>query len=631
MILLTQLVILIIFLTLILLVFIGPPSSYIFDWLTMAVVILIIFVNIMQRNERDKPLEPVSPPTDVMDQDGGGDKNLLLESFGNESSGDADMLGKYMNLLQSTVTALPNNAKSPKFAETSQSPHSRKVNIIPVQEALPESILANLTLFVSTNRVNTEDVMVWKNLASSTSEKGCLVDGSVVSPDLRFNRKPTFLDNDKNRPAFHLGTGTSLTGPPSHQLGIDGNRSFGIFFVARMTLPNHTVESSTKAFQIFANTSSNNAMTLMFLPEPQVVGVRMGSGDVILGDSKDTLRKPIYPDQFYLWMVSKSYSELEVTAVNLENHRLEPITMLRATLPPMKEQLILSNLPITINSDYMWNAGLMAFGISSMKFYTKDVLDLAQHYRDVFMDMDPEVLAFKKKIRALTDKVDATKECPYNKETCLACEGAVIDWNTPDWYLGDVHPRCLRAIASFCSANPNHKRCFCWAPSKIKDKDSACRKYRSIFDGSSPEDIPKCPSTAPKRMVVTATPKKPTKMQPVTLCPPPPPPNSPNHECRCKLCKRVNEMKGNSAKGERNPPPLIHINSNGKCCGKVDSPPIHKNSNGKCGDKVDSPPPIHKNSNGKCGDKVDSPPPIHTTSCKCKICKKVKEMKNDRH
>eukprot|EP00798_Chlamydomonas_sp_ICE-L_P012878 gene12878-biopygen12818 len=377
--------------------------------------------------------------------------------------------------------------KTKQLAHFTSNTNKKQVNIIPVQEALPESILANLTLFVSTNRVNTEDVMVWKNLASqSTSEKGCLVDGSVVFPDLRFNRKPTLLDNDKNRPAFHLGTGTSLTGPPSHQIGIDGNRSFGIFFVARMTLPNHTLESSTKAFQIFANTSSNNAMTLMFLPEPQVVGVRIGSGDVILGDSKDTLRKPIYPDQFYLWMVSKSYSELEVTAVNLENHRLEPITMLRATLPPMKEQLILSNFPITINSDYMWNAGLMAFGISSMKFYTKDVLDLAQHYRDVFMDMDPEVLAFKKKIRALTDKVDATKECPFNKETCLACEGAVIDWNTPDWYLGDVHPRCLRAIARFCSANPNHKRCFCWAPSKIEDKDSACRKYRSIFDGSSP-------------------------------------------------------------------------------------------------------------------------------------------------
>jgi hypothetical protein len=565
---------------------------------------LIIFVNIQQRNEKDKPLEPVSPPTDVMgDQDGGGDNNLLLESFGNESSGDVDMLGKYMNLLQSTVTALPNNAKSPKFAETSQSPPSMQVNIMPVQEALPESILANLTLFVSTNRVNTDDVMVWKNLASkSTCEKCLLVDGSVVSPDLKFNRIPTFLDNETNRPAFHLGTGTSLTGPPSHQLGIDGNRSFGIFFVARMTLPNYTVESSTKAFQIFANTSSNNAMTLMFLPEPQVVGVRIGSGDVILGDSKDTLRKPIYPDQFYLWMVSKSYSELEVTAVNLENHRLEPITMLRATLPPMKEQLILSNLPITINSDYRWNAGLMAFGISSMKFYTKDVLDLAQHYRAVFMDMDPEVLAFKKKIRALTDKVDATKECPFNKETCLACEGAVIDWNTPDWYLGDVHPRCLRAIASFCVANPNHKRCLCWASSKIKDKDSACRKYRSIFDGSSSEDIPKCPSTAPKRVVVTATPKKPTTMQPVTpktLCPPP---KSPNNECRCKLCKMVHEMKkGNSAKGERNP-----------------TPPIHKNSNGKCCDKVDSSPPIHKNSNGKCGDKVDSSPPIHTTSCKRK-------------
>ena len=93
-------------------------------------------------------------------------------------------------------------------------------------------------------------------------------------------------------------------------------------------------------------------------------------------------------------------------------------------------------------------------------------------------------------------------------------------------------------------------------------------------------------------------------------------------------------MKGNSAKGERNPPkhpPPIHNNSNGKCGGKVDSPPpIHKNLNGKCCGKVDSHP-IHKNSNGKCGDKVDSPPPIHTTSCKCKICKKVKEMKNDRH
>eukprot|EP00798_Chlamydomonas_sp_ICE-L_P017275 gene17275-biopygen26189 len=499
--------------------FVGPPSSYIFDWLTMAVVLLILFVNMQQRKERDKPLESVAS---IGDQGEGDGDNLLIESFGNDtdncSGGDVssnDMISKYMKLLQSTVTttSLPNDAKGLMFAESNNNTAStttttttapyRHVNVKQTQEALPESILANLTLFVTTttyNRLNTgdDDVMVWKNLASqSTSEKVFCTNGSVASPDLRFNRKPALLDNETHRPAFNLGTGTSLTGPPSHHLGIDGDRSFGILFVARMTLPNHKAEASMKAIQIFANTSSNNALTLMFLPEPQTVGVRIGSGDVILGDPKDfALRKPIYPEQFYLWMVSKSYSEVQLTAVNLENHILEPITMLRATMPSLNEQLILSNLPLTINADYKWNAGLMAFGISSNKFVANDVLELAQHYRTIFKDMDPEVLAFKKNIRALTDNVDATKECPFDKDTCFACEDAVIDWSRPDWYLGDVDdavppPRCLRAIASFCSANPTHERCACWAAAKAKD--SACRKYRSIFDGSSAEDPPKCP------------------------------------------------------------------------------------------------------------------------------------------
>jgi hypothetical protein len=547
----------------------GPPSSYIFDWTTMIFVLLIIFLSWTYRVRESE-----------------------RENFGEDAMGD-DMISRYMSALEKTVIyhrgtddapSPPRPANRPR-RDSGSSAYKRLGNfpssgsvaqgggggaahtlVIPpdISTRFAPVLLACMPLPADPG---TGADKTWRNLAANApSGSMYCADGSVASSDLRFNRVPSIMDNDLSRPSFLLGAGTSLEGPPSHQLGLDGDRSFTIFFIARVTVPLNSAGRATDVVQIFANTSDNNGFSLSFLPAPSIVGVRVGAGRMIEGRSpSDPSRGGAWTpnaDHFHLWVVSKTFTDVRVQAVDLESKTLEPVTVLQDTISESVGPIIISNLPMRINKRLNWSAGLMMFGMGAKRVETGDVIMLANHYRSIFRDLDPEVLAFKARIKEMGDRLARQQACPFNEAVCVACDG-VADWSAPDWYLS-ANEGCLRAVDSFCRANPSHPRCKCWATSGDSSfeggADAArCRRYRAVFDPSHNA----CPATAAPKAAApkaaapkAAAPKAaaPETAAPETAAPAassssPPPPPPPRSACLCKICKNRVKRGGGGETG----------------------------------------------------------------------------------
>lgn len=559
--LLTQFVSVVVIVSVLAAVIYGPPSSYIFDWTAMIVVVLIIFLSWTSRMEESE-----------------------RENFGEEmkdggaAAGGDDMISRYMSALEKTVIFhRGSDAADPKGGssiEPTPSRSSSQHRILTAGASSTNGIAqggANALVIppdISTRfapvllvcmplpaDAQTGATKVWRNLAPS-APSGSLycADGSVASSDLRFNRVPSILDNDMSRPAFLLGTGTSLEGPPSHRLGLDGDRSFSIFFIARITVPLNKADSAFDVVQIFANTTDNNGFSLSFLPAPSIVGVRVGSGSMIEG------RAPVLPsapsrgawmpiaDHFHLWVVSKTFTDVRVQAIDLESKVLEPVTVLQETINESVGSIIISNLPMRINKRLTWSAGLMMFGMGTKRVETGDVILLAQHYRSIFRDLDPDVLAFKARIKDMSDRMAKQRTCPFNEAVCVACDG-VDDWSAPDWYLG-ANDGCLKAVDAFCRANPSHPRCRCWATEDAASGSGAdaarCRRYRAVFDPSHAPP-PACPTEPEPKLPEPLAEASPA--QPKPSCTPPPPPPPPRSACLCKMCKDRVKSGGEKATG----------------------------------------------------------------------------------
>jgi hypothetical protein len=304
------------------------------------------------------------------------------------------------------------------------------------------------------------------------------MDGAVRGSDLVFNREPVNEEPLNRPPAYILGRGTSIEGPQSHKLGLDGNRNMTIFFVARMLLPS---SGSVCAFQIFANTPNNNGIKMMFMPVPKVVGVQIGSSDVIegtppngkgVGAPNGSLSNDWFVDEshMHLWILSKTQSHLSVTSFDLDTLKIpQPSTYINKIIST-DEAMILSNLPFEINKDLSWEARLMAFGMLPKAMEKSDMQNLAVTFKDKLESKDPEVMQYKQKIQELGTQIEALTACPYDENVCTQCGNSVH---------GDIAastPECMRAVAGFCENNKSHPRCVCWT-----NKSPQCYSYKQLL------------------------------------------------------------------------------------------------------------------------------------------------------
>lgn len=484
----------------------GSPFKNAGDWIAMIVVIFVILA-LIQKN----PIKSISENFGTQ------------ESIGNNSSNNSSsQFSNYINLVDKIVSsANRRNAMTPNTGNIrntmnvfsmldnsasdghDQQPPALDKDAKDLLITIPAVVSDTMTLFTSSSLAPKN--RIWTNMVSRTTQNQyCSMDGAVQGSNLVFSRDPVNEEAKHRPPAYFLGKGTSIEGPPSHKLGLDGNRNMTIFFVARMLLPS---TGSVQAFQVFANTSNNNGIRMMFMPAPNVVGIQIGSTSVIegvppdgkgVGAPKESLSHDWFVDEshMHLWVLSKTQTSVSVVSFDLDTRRApKPRTYIKKTIS-IDEPMILSNLPFQINKDLEWEARLMAFGMLPKALEPLDMQNLALAFKEKLESSDPAVKAYKQKIKDLGTQIEALKACPYNEKVCTICGDSVhVD-------IASSTPECMRAVAEFCEANPSHPRCTCW-----NSKSPQCYAYKQFLRQGGKQ--------------------QPCKQQPCKQAPAPPPPPAP--------------------------------------------------------------------------------------------------------
>lgn len=368
---------------------------------------------------------------------------------------------------------------------------------LPLDGRLPAPQELGLTVHVTslspTSYTEGSSDKTWRNIApgATIQRAQCEADGTVRNTNFFFRNTPSF----SRAGGFALGPNV-VTGPYSHQLGVNANTTVTAMFVARPTgdLPEATSNPPAMPFRMFANTVDNNGITLSM----RSGGARVGGDGLIpvsawlhVGSMPALECAPIAvggaaaapsqlllnPAHRYIWLVVKDYGRLQVSVIDADAAEFKKVVILDTNLGA-HANILLSNVDMMLNAGGNWNASIVALGLWSRALRDTDVSDLYNHYHSTFLMFDPAY-------QALQDALDAANKlraCPYDTATCTACR-SVQDWTQ----LGQVlaaGPTCLKAINAFCTANPTHAQCACWS-SAHPDYNDACVGYRAMFSGDA--------------------------------------------------------------------------------------------------------------------------------------------------
>lgn len=115
--------------------------------------------------------------------------------------------------------------------------------------------------------------------------------------------------------------------------------------------------------------------------------------------------------------------------------------------------------------------------------------------------------AYIRLLRELRKK-ETAKTCPFDEKTCRTCFASVNDWTDMQQVLL-ADEDCKTAITNFCRRNPSHVKCGCWNINH-PHYNSMCKTYRCAVGGSQIQ--PECAPVPPP--------------PPIVAPPPPPPPDN---------------------------------------------------------------------------------------------------------
>jgi hypothetical protein len=353
---------------------------------------------------------------------------------------------------------------------------------------------------------------VWKNLIGKAAASSC--DGqqgnAVAAPDFHFAQTPTFLAPDAG-----LGLGdNSLSGPQSHQLGVDGDGSYTVAVVFQPTGPLPVLDT-VSVFQIFANGSAgNNGFALTMRASGRAppssgappskrggregffsaaaatlsadVYMQVGSSSVVQSSSPVTLD----PSHRYIIAASRDRGSMSASLIDLDDRQrgyTKTPLIAPTPVPSNTPRVSFANVDMTVNGANNWGANLIAIGVYAEALGDGSLNDLYRHYTASLREHDPAHIETKAKLEAARVAI----ACPFDDPTCAQC-GGVKDWSAASAAIitsGGV--TCLSAIDRFCAANPKHGRCSCW-DSTNPEFGRSCAAYRAVFSGKA-YDVSGCP------------------------------------------------------------------------------------------------------------------------------------------
>ena len=388
--------------------------------------------------------------------------------------------------------------KSPPLFAATASAYS----ITPEQEAL-SALPKSLRVYVTTLSAASFGSggghgagKTWANVApgSSRASSAC---SSSPSMDFHFAQTPTFLS-----PEAGLGLGDNmLSGPQSHQLGIDGDGSYTVAVVFQPSGPIPSLDEAS-VFKIFANSSgsgkssssqwNNNGFSLSMRSHAS----SSSSADVYLqvGNAQPVQSKsPVSfdPHHRYLLVASRDRGSMSASLVDLDQstngYAKSPIVG-PVPVPSGTPRVSFANVDMTVNGSGNWNANVLAIGVYAEALGDGVLNDLYRHYTATLREYDPA----HAEIKAQLEAARVATSCPYDDPTCAQC-GGVKEWSAASAALvTSGGPSCLAAIDRFCAANPRHARCSCWDTSS-PEYGRSCSAYRAVFSGKA-YDITGCPA-----------------------------------------------------------------------------------------------------------------------------------------
>lgn len=398
---------------------------------------------------------------------------------------------------------------------------------------IPSGLQTYVTALDSRSYAVTDSGRTWKNVAPVLQPSPKTAAASIIpwrqpdptcaasaagDRDFHFRSAPTY-----SRPAgFPLGD-TVISGPMSHQLGVDGSQSFSVIALFQ---PTGSAPPSAAApavvFQMFANTPNNNGFALtiasssapptsapiavatatppsttapatatptaaavaMLTTAPQAaptyaISLQVGA------DAPATAAAPLTldPAHRYLIVAVKDRTAYRATVVDVDAKTFTSQPVLSGTMVSGggNGTLRLANVESVVNSGANWAATLVALGIFSRALGDADVGALYSHYVAALGEYDQSRAALR---RAQADAAAATA-CPYDDATCAAC-GGVADWSASSDAVfsasGPGGSACRAAIHGYCSATPSAQRCNCWDTAN-PSYGGSCAPYRSMFSG----------------------------------------------------------------------------------------------------------------------------------------------------
>jgi hypothetical protein len=322
----------------------------------------------------------------------------------------------------------------------------------------------------------------WRNIAQNlVTTQQCNADGTQRDMNLYFKTTPAL--SRKN--GFMLGTNT-ITGPLSHQLGVNGDTSFTIVTILQIT---GDVGAKCPVFKLFANTPNNNGITLELSNGTRVGDMITADMTLMLGNMMPMVCQPIPktgqimfdPRSKYMFVVSKDYGALSVATVNIDAGTYEQRLHLDTNVGA-HDSIIFSNMDMVLNPNGNLNANITAFGIWTRALDGAAISRLYDRYRGILRTYDPMYAILQQQL----SEVDRLKACPYDQTTCATCPAA-MDWSSPVNIVSTATVPCLRAVDKYCTANPSHRECACWS-STHPEYEGTCKAYRAIYSGAMTQD-----------------------------------------------------------------------------------------------------------------------------------------------
>lgn len=363
-----------------------------------------------------------------------------------------------------------------------------------------------LTLYYSvfsSTSIPAANTRTWKNIApyfkNESNAKTCKLgyeDTHLQFGDIPYSNRFVGLELVSN----------NITGPESHQLGIQGNGTFSAFMVVKFNAFSANNTKPYELFKFYGNTVNNNAVSLTVHPQPFVTTPTQLPTPVVVTSEDSTTQRitlpvvtppnvfnvqmeltfatqvipvsvngsftvPLTVGKPYMFIVTKSNTKITMEMHDMTTKTNTVIKLVDADLTD--PTVLLSNKRMTINNDRNLNANIYAFGLYNM--FLLDSSFLHTHIYQELSKLSESFLSAAKNISLFQETIDATKACPYGEDVCKKCQ--IDDW-TDFQKVITSSPECRQAVDEYCSKNIGDPRCKCWDPSNTT---SECKSYVNIY------------------------------------------------------------------------------------------------------------------------------------------------------